>query len=59
MGCGAVGSSEDVACTVVGIGVGGVTCSTEQLTLVVVGVALLLPDLKFIIPSMYGFFKRI
>lgn len=40
MGRGAVGGSEDVTCTVVGIGVGvgGVTCCAEQLTLVVVGV---------------------
>ena len=35
---GAVGNSEDVASTIVGIGIGGVTRSTEQLTLVVVGV---------------------
>ena len=38
MGRCAVGSSEDVSCTIVGIGVGGVTRSTEQLALVVVGV---------------------
>lgn len=38
MGRGAVECGEDVACTVVGIGVGGVTRRAEQLTLVVVGV---------------------
>ena len=38
MGHGAVGEGEDVACPVVGIGEGGVTRSTEQLTLVVIGV---------------------
>ena len=38
MGRGAVGSSEDVACTVVGIGVGGVTRRAEQLAMVVIGV---------------------
>ena len=38
MGRGAVGGSGDVARTVVGVGVGGVTHSTEQLALVIVGV---------------------
>lgn len=38
MGRGAVGSSKDVARTIVGVGVGGVTHSTEQLAMVVVGV---------------------
>ena len=51
MGRGAVGGGEDVARTIVGIGVGGVTRCTEQLALVVVGVAILLSDFKCIIPS--------
>ena len=38
MGRGAVECGEDVARTIVGVGVGGVTCCAEQLTLVVVGV---------------------
>lgn len=35
---GAVGSRENITSTIVGIGVGGVTRSTEQLALVVVGI---------------------
>ena len=38
MGGGAIGRSQDIARTIVGIGVGGVTRSTEQLALVVIGV---------------------
>lgn len=44
-------SSQDVARTIVGIGVGGVPRCAEQLALVVIGVAILLPDFKCIIPS--------
>ena len=38
MGSGAIGGREKIARTVVGIGVGGIPCRTEQLSLVVVGV---------------------
>ena len=38
MGRGAVGDSENVACTIVGIGIGGVTRCAEQLAVVVVRV---------------------
>lgn len=38
MGRGAVGGSGDVARTVVGVGVGGIPSSLEELTLIIVGV---------------------
>lgn len=44
-------SHQDITSTIVGIGVGGVPRCAEQLALVVVGVAILLPDFKCIIPS--------
>ena len=51
VGVGVPISCQNITGTIVGIGVGGVTRSTEQLTLVVIGVAILLPDFKCIIPS--------
>ena len=38
MGGGAIGRSQDIARTIVGIGVGGVPSSLEELTLVVIGI---------------------
>ena len=39
VGGGAIGGGQNVACAVVGIGVGGIPCRTEQLSPVVIGVA--------------------
>lgn len=54
MGRGAVGDSENVACTVVGIGVGGVTRRAEQLALVVVGLSQQQPSSDLVSISCKG-----